>query len=138
LGVLATLAFSLSSGCIQYEATQSNGGDESAEEPTETASDQKDDFLEKLGGMAADAKEENANLIREQAELERSLAQHLRGSEWERLVNEYDKNGDGQLEPDEWARMPKNPAAADTNGDERITVEEYAAWSLNGQPAAVE
>ncbi len=46
------------------------------------------------------------------------------------LIGKYDANGDGALGPEEWVNMSKNPEAADTDGNKRITVEEYARWSM--------
>jgi len=46
------------------------------------------------------------------------------------LVAKYDKNGDKVLVKDEWTSMSKDPAAADIDGNGRITVEEYASWSM--------
>jgi len=52
----------------------------------------------------------------------------------QKLLGKYDRNGDGQLERDEWIYMGKNPEAADVDGDGRITVEEYAGWASRGGP----
>jgi len=49
---------------------------------------------------------------------------------YQSLVAKFDKNGDDQLERVEWINMTKNPEAADVDGDGRITVEEYARWSM--------
>ena len=49
---------------------------------------------------------------------------------YKKLVAKYDTNGDGALGPDEWVSMSKSPEAADVDGDKRITVEEYARWSM--------
>ncbi len=46
------------------------------------------------------------------------------------LVAKYDKNGDKVLVRDEWVSMSKDPSAADVDGNGRITVEEYAGWSM--------
>ena len=46
----------------------------------------------------------------------------------QRIVGRYDKNKDGELDPDEWKVMLLNPAQADANGDSRVTVGEYARW----------
>ena len=45
-----------------------------------------------------------------------------------RLVQRYDRNRDGKLQPDEWRQMPGHPEQADANGDQVITVEELAQW----------
>jgi len=52
----------------------------------------------------------------------------------QKLLGKYDRNGDGQLDRDEWTYMGKNPEAADVDGDGRITVEEYAGWASRGGP----
>ena len=49
---------------------------------------------------------------------------------YQSLVAKYDKNGDKVLVKDEWTSMSKDPAAADIDGNGRITVEEYASWSM--------
>lgn len=52
---------------------------------------------------------------------------------YQSLVAKYDKNGDKVLVHDEWVSMSKDPAAADVDGNGRITVEEYATWSMKRQ-----
>jgi Ca2+-binding EF-hand superfamily protein len=52
---------------------------------------------------------------------------------YQSLVAKYDKNGDKTLVRDEWVSMSKDPAAADVDGNGRITVEEYASWSMKKQ-----
>jgi Ca2+-binding EF-hand superfamily protein len=47
-----------------------------------------------------------------------------------KVLSKYDANGDGELTSAEWAGMSKNPEAADTDHNGRITVEEYARWTL--------
>jgi Ca2+-binding EF-hand superfamily protein len=47
-----------------------------------------------------------------------------------KVVQKYDTSNDGVLTANEWASMSKDPSAADTNGDGRISVEEYARWSM--------
>jgi Ca2+-binding EF-hand superfamily protein len=49
---------------------------------------------------------------------------------YRKLIGKYDKNGDGQLGPDEWGTMSRNPQEADADGNQRISVEEYARWSM--------
>jgi hypothetical protein len=44
----------------------------------------------------------------------------------ERTVRKHDSNHNGQLDADEWAALQGQPSAIDTNGDGRITVEEFA------------
>ena len=46
----------------------------------------------------------------------------------ERIIGRYDKNNDGKLTASEWTKMLINPAAADTNRDGIVTVNEYAIW----------
>ena len=46
----------------------------------------------------------------------------------EALVRQYDRNGDGVLDAQEWQAMRGNPALADTNGDGAITVDEMVQW----------
>ena len=48
-----------------------------------------------------------------------------------KVVAKYDKNSDKQLTRDEWSDMSKDPAAADVDGNGRVSVEEYARWSMN-------
>jgi Ca2+-binding EF-hand superfamily protein len=45
------------------------------------------------------------------------------------LLKKYDTNSDGVLTQNEWQVMSRDPSAADTNGDARITVEELAIWA---------
>jgi hypothetical protein len=42
------------------------------------------------------------------------------------LIRKYDSNRDQVLTADEWSKMPKNPAAADVDGDKQITPQELA------------
>ena len=46
-----------------------------------------------------------------------------------KLLQKYDSNSDGSLTKDEWSKMSKDPAAADTDQDGKITVAELAKWS---------
>jgi hypothetical protein len=46
----------------------------------------------------------------------------------EALVRQYDRNGDGVLDAQEWQAMRGNPALADTDGDGAITVDEMVQW----------
>jgi hypothetical protein len=45
-----------------------------------------------------------------------------------RLVERYDRNGDGKLQKDEWRRMQGQPAHADADGDQVISLDELAQW----------
>jgi len=45
-------------------------------------------------------------------------------------IKKYDTNGDNHLEPEEWKSMSSNPEAADTDGNGRISVNEYAIWTM--------
>lgn len=45
-----------------------------------------------------------------------------------RLVEQYDRNGDGKLQEEEWQRMHGQPARVDANGDRVITAEELTQW----------
>jgi hypothetical protein len=49
---------------------------------------------------------------------------------YRKLIGKYDKNGDSQLGPDEWVSMSRDPRGADADGNQRISVEEYARWSM--------
>ena len=49
---------------------------------------------------------------------------------YSKLLQKYDSNSDGSLTKDEWSKMSKDPAAADEDGDGRITVVELAKWSM--------
>jgi hypothetical protein len=49
---------------------------------------------------------------------------------YRKLIAKYDKNGDKHLDSTEWGSMSKNPEAADVDGNGRISVEEYAGWSM--------
>jgi Ca2+-binding EF-hand superfamily protein len=51
----------------------------------------------------------------------------------ERIVTRYDKNKDNALTASEWGKMLMSPAAADTNRDGRITIDEYALWMQSRQ-----
>ena len=44
------------------------------------------------------------------------------------MLEKYDTNKDGVLTANEWSSMSKNIAPADTNGDARVTVQEYARF----------
>lgn len=44
------------------------------------------------------------------------------------LLEKYDVNGDGLLQPEEWKEMRGDPAAADANGDGQIDVHELARY----------
>jgi Ca2+-binding EF-hand superfamily protein len=46
----------------------------------------------------------------------------------QRIVERYDKNGDGVLTPSEYGSMLMSPAAADADRDGKITINEYALW----------
>ncbi|MDA8743338.1 EF-hand domain-containing protein [Rubripirellula amarantea] len=49
----------------------------------------------------------------------------------ERIIKRRDKNNDGMLTPSEWKTMLMSPADADANRDGKITVEEYARWTIS-------
>ncbi|MEO8499228.1 MAG: hypothetical protein ABI614_29535, partial [Planctomycetota bacterium] len=49
---------------------------------------------------------------------------------YQKLLSKYDTNGDGALVAGEWQGMSKDPSAADTDGDGRISVNELAVWSM--------
>ncbi len=53
-------------------------------------------------------------------------------------MRRFDKNGNNQLEKDEWSLMPGNPAQYDKNGDGIINLEELADglknWGRRGGP----
>ena len=42
----------------------------------------------------------------------------------ERLLRQYDRNGDGVLQPEEWSKMLGKPGTIDVNGDRSITLDE--------------
>jgi hypothetical protein len=44
------------------------------------------------------------------------------------LIEKYDANGDGVLQPEEWERMRGDPVAADRNDDGQIDVRELAQY----------
>lgn len=46
----------------------------------------------------------------------------------ERLVKQYDTNGNGRLEQDEWEKMHGDPKAMDANRDGVITTEDLARY----------
>jgi hypothetical protein len=48
----------------------------------------------------------------------------------ERLLRQYDRNGDGVLQPDEWSKMRGNPAAIDANHDRVITLDELTRYIM--------
>jgi hypothetical protein len=50
---------------------------------------------------------------------------------FKKVVIKYDTNNDGELTSNEWASMSKNPEAADTDRNGRITIEEYARWQMH-------
>lgn len=45
-----------------------------------------------------------------------------------RLVEQYDRNGDGKLQEEEWQRMRGQPARMDADGDRVITTDELTQW----------
>lgn len=47
-----------------------------------------------------------------------------------KLLQKYDGNSDGSLTKDEWSKMSKDPAPADTDQDGRITAIELTKWSM--------
>jgi hypothetical protein len=47
-----------------------------------------------------------------------------------KLLQKYDSNADGSLTVDEWIAMSKDPAAADTDQDGKITAVELAKWAM--------
>ncbi|MBI2481311.1 MAG: hypothetical protein HYV60_22515 [Planctomycetia bacterium] len=49
---------------------------------------------------------------------------------YQKLLSKYDTNGDGALVAGEYKAMSKDPSAADSDGDGRISVNELAAWSM--------
>lgn len=51
------------------------------------------------------------------------------------FLNRYDKNKDGVLTSDEWKSMSRDPSAADTNDDKKISVEELVSWLTNDRPS---
>jgi Ca2+-binding EF-hand superfamily protein len=46
----------------------------------------------------------------------------------ERLVHQYDSNGDGSLQKEEWQKVHGNPQQVDANRDGVITVDEFAQY----------
>lgn len=46
----------------------------------------------------------------------------------ERLLRRYDKNKDGSLQPDEWAKMQGRPESADSGRDGAITLDELTNY----------
>lgn len=46
----------------------------------------------------------------------------------ERLVRQYDTNGDGRLQKDEWEKIHGNPPMVDADHDGVITVDEFAQY----------
>lgn len=49
----------------------------------------------------------------------------------ERVVKQYDKNGSGLLEADEWSALGGKPQTVDADGDGRITIAELAQHAAN-------
>lgn len=47
-----------------------------------------------------------------------------------KVLAKYDANTDGELTANEWASMSKDPTPADTDGNGRITLEEFARWQV--------
>ena len=47
-----------------------------------------------------------------------------------KVFAKYDSNNDGALTANEWASMSKDPTPADTDGDGRITLDEFARWQI--------
>jgi Ca2+-binding EF-hand superfamily protein len=50
---------------------------------------------------------------------------------FKKVVIKYDANNDGELTPNEWSSMSKNPEAADVDKNGRITIEEFARWQMH-------
>lgn len=48
------------------------------------------------------------------------------------LIKEHDANKDQVLDKEEWSKMAKSPAKADTNGDGNITAQELAFFKFQG------
>ena len=46
------------------------------------------------------------------------------------VIKKYDTNGDGMLSADEWKSMSKDPSSADTDGNGKITPDEYAVFLM--------
>lgn len=55
------------------------------------------------------------------------------GTAAQHLIARNDRNGDGQLNPDEWRRIPGDVAAADSNNDRLLTVDEIVQWILSAR-----
>jgi len=56
----------------------------------------------------------------------------------ERLLRQYDRNGDGVLQPEEWSKMHGNPAAIDANRDRSITLDELTRHIMAyGEPRRI-
>jgi len=49
----------------------------------------------------------------------------------QRVVRQYDSDGDGRLDRQEWTAMRGNPEAVDLNGDGQITVNEFARYAAS-------
>lgn len=49
----------------------------------------------------------------------------------QRLVEQYDRDGDGKLQEEEWKHMRGQPARVDANGDGIITTDELTQWIVN-------
>jgi hypothetical protein len=48
-----------------------------------------------------------------------------------RLVERYDRNGDGKLQPEEWRQMQGSPKLIDRDGNGEITLDELAQYVAN-------
>jgi len=49
---------------------------------------------------------------------------------FKKVFAKYDTSNDGELTPNEWASMSKDPTPADTDRNGRITLEEFARWQM--------
>lgn len=111
-------------GAVRGEGVDASSSDSSADSDSASA----DSGSSSPSGVSASASTASTKTSPAPTTSVKISAQYMKY--YQSLVTKYDKNKDRVLEKDEWVSMSKDPAAADVDGNGRITVEEYAIWSM--------